>query len=79
MVSYGPYSYSGLVRQFKGFFTVSAYGTCRILDSTGSKGGAKPCLETRETAALRRGIQKPRSVSWDRTETVGALAHGFTN
>ena len=57
---YGAYNYSGLVRQASGFMNVSisAQGTCRILDSTRFKCGGKPCPTTRETAVLRRGIQK---------------------
>ena len=57
---YGAYTYSGLVRQVSRFITVSvsAQGTCRILDSTGFMGGGKTYPKTRETAALRRGIQK---------------------
>ena len=41
---YGGYNYSGLVRQVSGFITVSvsAKGSCRILDSTGFRGGVKP-------------------------------------
>ena len=50
----------GLVRQLSGFITVSVseYGTCRILDSTGFKGGEQPRPKTSETAALWRGIHK---------------------
>ena len=57
---YGAYNYLGLVRQVSGFITVSvsAWGTCRNLDSTGFKGGGKPRSKTRETAAQRRAIQK---------------------
>ena len=57
---YGAYNYSGLVRQVSGFIIVgvSAGGPFRNLDSTGFKGGRKPCPKTRETAALRRGIPK---------------------
>ena len=55
---YSAHNYSGLVRQASGFITVtvSKYGTCRILHSTGFKGGGKPCLKTRETAVLRSDI-----------------------
>ena len=56
---YGAYNYSGLVRQVSGLINVSgsAKGAC-IPESTGFKDGGKPCPKTRETAALRRGIQK---------------------
>ena len=57
---YGTYNYSGLVRQVPGFITVSvsAWGTCRNLDSIGFKDGGKPHPRTCETAALQKGIQK---------------------
>ena len=50
---YGAYNCSGIVRQVSGFsnVSVSELGICRILDSSGFKGGKKPCLKTRETAA----------------------------
>ena len=56
----GAYDYSGLERQVSGFITVSvsASGTCRMLDFTAFKDVGNPCPKTRETAAQRRGIQK---------------------
>ena len=63
---YGAYGYSGLVRQVSRFFNVgvSAFGTCRNLDSLGFKGGGKPRPETPETAALRfQASGKPRPLS----------------
>ena len=38
--------------------SVSVRRVCRVLKSTVFKGGGKPCRKTRETATLRRGIQK---------------------
>ena len=60
MCFYGAFDYYGLVRQVSGFSNVSvnALDTCRILDSTGFKGGGKPCLKTHETTELQRGIQR---------------------
>ena len=56
---YGAYNYSGLVRQVSGFSNVvSARRVHVVLWTAGFKGGGKPCRKTRETAALRRGIQE---------------------
>ena len=78
---YDAYNYSGLVRQVSGFVSasVSAQDTCHSLHSTGFKGEEKPCSKARETTALRRGIQKASRTQWDRTQAIGALAHGFTD
>ena len=55
---YGAYDCTSVGRQVSRFITVSvsAKDTCRILDCW--MGGGKPCPQTRETAALRRGIRK---------------------
>ena len=55
---YGAYNCYGLMRKLSELksVSVSAGGPFRNLDSTGFKGGRKPCPKTRETAALRRGI-----------------------
>ena len=54
---YGAYNYSGLVRQVSGFSNVVSVRSVHVvLWTAGFKGGGKPCLKTRETAALRRGI-----------------------
>ena len=65
---YGAYNCYGIVRQVSGFSTISvgAQDSCRIhvvFLTAGFKGGEKPCPKTRETAALRLGIQKA-SRSW---------------
>ena len=56
---YGAYNYSGLVRQVSGLSNVVSVRRVHVvLWTAGFKGGGKPCLKTRETAALRRGIQE---------------------
>ena len=58
MCFYGPYNYSALVRQVSGFSNVVSVRRVHVvLWTAGFKGGGKACLKTRETAALRRGIQ----------------------
>ena len=41
-----------------------------VFSTTGPKGGREPCLNTRETATLWTGIQKPRALRWDRTHAM---------
>ena len=59
---YGAYNYSGLVRQVSEFSNVVSVRRVHVvLWTAGFKGGGKPCRKTRETAALRRGIQETNS------------------
>ena len=58
MCFYGAYNYSGLVRQvYDLVMSVTVRKVHVVLWTAGFKGGGKPCRKTRETAALRRGIQ----------------------
>ena len=42
------------------------------------KGGEKPRSKTSETGPLRKGIQKPSALSWERVKAIAPPAHGFT-
>ena len=85
----GMYVCSGLMTLITAMFlhtrsqdalqSVSVRGVHVVLSTTGFNGGENSHPSTRETASPRRGIQKPRALSWDRNETIGAQAHGFTN
>ena len=58
-VFYGAYNCSGLVRQSQDLvMSVSVRRVSVVFSTAGFKGGGKPCRKTRETAALRRGIEK---------------------
>ena len=64
MCFYGAYNYSGLVRQVSRFSNVVSVRRVHVvLWTAGFKGGGKPCRKTRETAALRRGIQETSRTS----------------
>ena len=59
---YGAYNCYSLVFQISGFITVSEVSRILVVHSTaGYQAGGKPCRKTRETAALRRSIQKTLS------------------
>ena len=76
---YDAYDCHGIVRQVSGS-SVSVRRVHVISLLAGSKGGGTPCLKTRETVELGRGIQKkPGTLSWDWTQDTGTLAHGFTH
>ena len=71
---YGAYNYSGLVRQVSGFSNVVSVRRVHVvLWTAGLKGGGKPCRKTRETAALRRGIQERSAFLFSYIRIFGAL------
>ena len=49
-----------------------------VLSTAGFKGGGKPCRKTRETAALRRGIQKAGFEPKPLVRRLRALTHRAT-
>ena len=50
-----------------------------VFSTVGFKGAGKPCPKTRETAILRRGIQKASCTDLGSNPSIGALAQGFSH
>ena len=50
-----------------------------VFSAAGFNGEGEPCPKTGDTPRCREASRKPCALIWDRTQAIGALAHGFTH